>query len=99
MPANFSDGLLTLVYKNKGCRVDVANYRPISLLNSDYKILAKVLVNRRKGIVEQIIKSNQAYGVPGRDIADSILTAKAAFKGSEGGGRINLESGFRKSVR
>lgn len=74
-PADFSNGFITLVYKNKGCREEVANYRPISLLNSDFKILAKVMVNRCKGIVEQIIGSDQAYGEPRKDIADSILTA------------------------
>lgn len=71
----------------------MANYRPISLLNSDYKILMKVLVGRFKGIGEKIIRSNQAYGVAGRDIADAILTAKAVFRGvgEEGGIILNLD--------
>ena len=34
--------ILTLLYK-KGEREDISNWRPISLLNADYKIITKVL--------------------------------------------------------
>lgn len=40
------------------------------MLNTDLKILAKVLANRLKNVLPTIIMTNQAYGVRGRDIAD-----------------------------
>ncbi len=65
------EGVITLVFK-KGNKLDLENYRPISLLNTDYKILTKVLANRMKRVIGDIIQTTQSYSVPGRDIADTI---------------------------
>ena len=44
------------------------NYRPISLLCVDYKILAKLLSERIKKVLNKIIHSKQFCAVPGRTI-------------------------------
>ncbi len=54
--------LMKLIYKRKGSKNMLNNFRPITMLNTDMKILAKILPT--------IITTNQAYGVKGRDIAD-----------------------------
>ena len=46
----FKSDFLTLIHK-KGDREQLANYRPISLLNYDLKIITKILVNRLKKII------------------------------------------------
>lgn len=56
-----------------------------------------VMVNRCNGVAEGIIRSNQAYGLSGRDIADSILTVQAAFRGLGEEGRIILSLDFEKA--
>jgi exonuclease III len=67
-------GLITLIYKGGGKpRADPASYRPITLLNCDLKIVAKVLVQRFGPAMEGIIDSTQTAFVPGRDIADNVL--------------------------
>ncbi|DBA66549.1 TPA: hypothetical protein ACH3X2_002285, partial [Trebouxia sp. C0005] len=38
-----SVGVITLLYKGKGSRALLDSYRPITLLNSDYKLLTKAL--------------------------------------------------------
>lgn len=40
--------------------------------NTDYKILAKILANRLKKVIPNIITTNQAYGVLNRDISDIV---------------------------
>lgn len=46
------------------------NFRSITMLNTDMKILAKILANRLNKVLPTIITTNQAYGIKGRDIAD-----------------------------
>ncbi|KAI1787031.1 Endonuclease/exonuclease/phosphatase, partial [Ganoderma leucocontextum] len=42
----FAEGWMAPIYKEKGERTKIANYRPITLLNTDYKLLTKVLSMR-----------------------------------------------------
>ncbi|CAH1233576.1 Hypp797 [Branchiostoma lanceolatum] len=65
------EGVITLLDK-KGDPLNPANKRPISLLNVDYKILAKTLANRLKNVVGQIIHTDQSCGIPGRSLEDSL---------------------------
>ncbi len=65
-------GMVKIIYKRKGDKRDLKNYRPLSMLNTDYKILAKILANRLKIVVPNIITTNQTYAVIKRDITDVI---------------------------
>ena len=63
--------LIILLYK-KGIREDIRNWRPISLSNSDIKILSKLLAERLKIALPEIIDSEQSGCVKGRKIGHSI---------------------------
>ena len=51
-------GIITLIYK-KGEMESLNNWRPITLLNCDYKIMAAVLANRLHKVIPNIIHENQ----------------------------------------
>ncbi|KAH9849297.1 Endonuclease/exonuclease/phosphatase, partial [Lenzites betulinus] len=40
---NFAEGWIAPIYKEKGELTKVVNYRPITLLNTDYKLLTKIM--------------------------------------------------------
>ena len=63
--------VIVLLYK-KGARENIKNWRPISLLNVDYKILSKVLAERLKEVLPEIIHQDQKGCVKGRFIGDNI---------------------------
>ncbi len=60
-------GNITLLFK-KNDKSLLKNWRPISLLNVDYKIISKVLANRLRKILPDILHASQACGIPDRKI-------------------------------
>ena len=52
-------GLLTLIPKKDKSLCYIKNWRPISLLNCDYKIAAKSVANRIKGTFLLVINSDE----------------------------------------
>ena len=80
LPDRMLEGEVALLYKKKDPR-DIRNYRPITLLNTDYKILAKVMGERLKQTLDSIISSPQTGFVPKRQITENthLLTLIQAY--------------------
>lgn len=66
---NFAEGIMHPCYK-KGDREQIENYRPITLLNTDYKIYTRTLAYKLAVVGSEIIHKDQAGFMPGRSIYD-----------------------------
>ncbi|XP_071704187.1 uncharacterized protein [Rutidosis leptorrhynchoides] len=58
----------------------VTDFRPISCCNVLYKCISKVITNRIKSSLEDVVNLNQSAFVPGRRIADNILLTQEIMK-------------------
>ncbi|XP_075645160.1 uncharacterized protein LOC142616177 [Castanea sativa] len=65
---------LTLIPK-KCSAVNIKDFRPISLVGSVYKLLSKVLANRMRRVLDNLISETRNSFVGGRQILDSVLVA------------------------
>ncbi|GLI67047.1 hypothetical protein VaNZ11_011236 [Volvox africanus] len=72
VPTGFLDGIIKVLYK-KGDPKQPGNYRPITLLCSDYRLLAKVLANRLGPALGRIISPEQSAILPKRLIGANLL--------------------------
>jgi hypothetical protein len=97
MPPDWNDTCIVLIPKTNTpeCMKDL---RPISLCNVVYKLISKMLANRLKVILTEIISPNQSAFVLGRLITDNILLAyecthfmKSKKKGKDGYAAVKLD--------
>jgi hypothetical protein len=57
----------------------VLHFRPISLINFNYKIISKILSNRFKPLIHKIISPTQSVFLKGRSIHDNTILAHEVF--------------------
>ena len=65
-------GILNLLPKKDKDLRYLANWRPVSLLNTDYKILSKLLAMRLQKVIPNIINSDQVGYIKNRYIGENI---------------------------
>ena len=64
-------GVISLSFK-KGDRLDPKNWRPISFLNVDYKLTARVIAGRLLKVINLLVDKDQTCRVPGRYIGENM---------------------------
>uniref|UniRef100_A0A670HM89 Reverse transcriptase domain-containing protein n=1 Tax=Podarcis muralis TaxID=64176 RepID=A0A670HM89_PODMU len=72
IPRTWKEAFITLIPKQDSDLTQVKNYRPISLLNTDYKIFAGILAKRLKKILQEVIHVDQAGFLPNRQMKDNV---------------------------
>ena len=78
-PRGNNASFIALIPKLKDPR-NLNEYRPISLIGCVYKIVAKLLTNRLKKVMSDIIDERQSTFISGRHLLHSVLIANEAVK-------------------
>ena len=65
-------GVISLIPKDENNLTTLSNWRPITLLNVDYKILAKVIAKRIELVLPKLIHPDQTGFIKGRFIGQNI---------------------------
>ena len=79
---DFTEGWMCPIFKKKD-RTQIGNYRPITLLNSDYKLLTKALSLQLLNPIDEMIHRDQAGFIPGRSIFDHIRLTRVMITYAE----------------
>ena len=72
VPDGFLDGVILPILKPGGDAADPAAFRPIQLLNYDYRVLAKILADRLLAVAGEVVHPVQSAFLQRRHIGDSI---------------------------
>lgn len=72
LPPSLTQGLVTLIPKPRKDVLFIDSWRPICLLNNDYKIIASIFARRIKEILDTIIDETQSGFMRNRYISDNI---------------------------
>ncbi len=72
LPSTMTQGVITLIPKPNKDKECLENWRPITLLNNDYNILASVLARRMKDVLNIIIDESQSGFMEKRHITNNI---------------------------
>ena len=83
-PGSVTKGVITLLKKG-GQHVGegLDDYRPITLLNTELKILARVLANHLQHVISDLIGPEQTFAVKGRSIQDNLHLIREVLEGIE----------------
>jgi exonuclease III len=71
LPTSMLNGIITLIPK-KGDLTLLANWRPITLLNTDYKLITSCLARRIISVLPDLITTDQSYCIPNRTIHTNL---------------------------
>ena len=72
LPNSQKQGIINLIPKKDKDLTDLKSWRPLSILNTDYKILTKVLGNRLKTVLQDIISTDQVGYMKNRYCGENI---------------------------
>ena len=95
LPESLQASVTRLIFKKRGNVKDLKNWRPISLLNVDYKILSKAITLRLSRVLGSLVDPEQTCSVPGRSITSNVTLLRDVLdyieRTNEPGILVNLD--------
>ena len=93
------EGLITLIPKKDKDTLLLKNWRPITLLNQDYKLASKAIAKRLCGVLPKLIHSDQTGFLKDRYIGENIIriTNIMDFLNETKKGALLLSADFQKA--
>ncbi|XP_010424522.1 PREDICTED: uncharacterized protein LOC104709645 [Camelina sativa] len=79
LPSCVNATSLILIPKRRGADV-LKDFRPISCMNTSYKVISRILSNRLKKILPTVILPNQTTFVKGRLLIENVLLASEVLQ-------------------
>ena len=76
-------GLISSLPKKNNDLGNLNNWRPLTLLNTDYKIVTKTILNRIKKYISHIIENSQTGYIKGRYIGENIRLIQETIEALE----------------
>jgi hypothetical protein len=73
VPAHFLDGAISTILKPDANPLEAVGYRPITLLNTDYRLLARVLADRLQPALQSAVSPSQTAFLKGRRSGSNVL--------------------------
>ena len=93
IPGSVTKGVITLLKKGgRHVLEGLGDYRLITLINTELKILARVLANRLQLVISDLIGPEQTFAVKGRSIQDNLHLIREVLEGIEDGTEAALIS-------
>ncbi|CAM2097006.1 unnamed protein product [Caretta caretta] len=90
-----SSGLAVGDWQRKGDLRDLRNWRPISLLSTDYKIVAKAISLQLGSVLVDVIHPDETYTIPDRSIFDNLFMVQDLLElGCRDGLSLDQEKAF-----
>lgn len=78
LPSSLREGVISLMFK-KGDRQELKNWRPLTLLGVDVKILSKALFFKLQPDMPKFIGRDQTCGIKGRSLRDNLALARDIY--------------------
>ena len=90
LPPSCRSGVIKVLFK-KGDRKDLKNWRPLSMLCTDYKLLASSVATRLASVAAKIILPEQTGFMAGRHIGENVLLVQGVLDLAEEGCMVMLD--------
>lgn len=90
MTAEQKRGIITVIPKKGGDKRFITNWRPITLLNVDYKVISKVIAARIAACINKLVNEDQHGFIKGRYIGIATRRIEDCIRYLEGSGEKGL---------